>query len=67
MRLPEHLTGYQCVICGLTLPGYLGAATRIGSRIGHAFTRLTRWHRQATAVWRVEVGRDPITGRHIDA
>lgn len=54
-----------CSMCGLDLPYYnIGAATRLGTRIGHALTRLTHWHRQATAVWRIEQGRDPITGRY---
>lgn len=58
------LSGWECLVCGAKTPGYLGLATRLGTRIGHAITRLTRWHRQALAVWRIEHGRDPITGKH---
>ena len=61
MRVSSNWSG--CAVCGLDLPDYVGTATRLGTRIGHAITRRSRWHKRALAVWRIENGRDPLTGR----
>ncbi|MDH5135014.1 MULTISPECIES: hypothetical protein [unclassified Microbacterium] len=58
--------GGDCAVCGKTIR-YRRRFTGWFLWFPHNFiTRRTRWHRIATAVWRIEVGRDPITGKFED-